>query len=57
MLTRIWGSYLGESLRQACGGEWAKQASDDGERIELQTDRATIHPHEQVRRRLMGGPD
>ncbi len=51
MLVRIWGAYIGESLRKACGGEWA---DIDGQ-IYLRTDNAATSPHDQVRKRIVGG--
>ena len=51
MLVRIWGSYIGESLRKLCGGEWAKV---DGQ-ICLRSANAATSPHDQVRSRILEG--
>lgn len=54
LLTRVWGSYLGEVLRRQFDGEWIKQA--DGAAAVQCGD--TIHDtHEQVRRRLTKGAE
>jgi len=53
MLTRIWGAYIGESLRRARGGEWVEQEG----KLALASDKATTYPQEQVRRRLTEGPE
>ena len=51
MLVRIWGSYIGESLRLLCGGEWAKV---DGQ-ICLRSENAATSPHDHVRSRIVEG--
>jgi hypothetical protein len=56
MLTRIWGSYVGEMLRRHAGGQWVSEQSPEGPRIALQGEKQTVYPHEQVRRRLTDGP-
>ncbi len=53
MLARIWGSYIGESLRKARGGEWV---DIDGQ-ICLKTDNAMVSPQEQVRSRILKGAE
>ena len=50
-LTRLWGSYLGEVLRRRCGGQWA---SEEGDRVALRGEKTTLHPHDEVRNRLVG---
>jgi hypothetical protein len=57
LLTRTCGSYLGEVLRRHCGGEWVRQSDRTGECIALRGENQTLYPHEQVRRRLTGGPE
>ncbi len=52
LLTRIWGAYLGETLRRRAGGQWVRQ--DDG-RVVLQGAAQAVFPHEQVRQRLLAG--
>ena len=51
MLVRVWGGYLGESLRKACGGEWVEE---DGV-ICLRTEKGATSPQEQVRKRIVEG--
>ncbi|MEX0820121.1 MAG: hypothetical protein WD070_11035 [Pirellulaceae bacterium] len=51
MLERIWGAYIGEALRKACGGEWAEM---DGQ-LCLRTEKATTSPQVQVRNRIAQG--
>ena len=51
MLVRIWGSYVGEALRKACGGEWANV---DGQ-ICLRTANAATSPQDHVRKRIVDG--
>ena len=51
MLVRIWGAYIGEALRKACGGEWAEV----DRQICLRTDNAATSPQEQVRNRIVRG--
>lgn len=53
MLARIWGSYIGEALRKVCGGEWVEV---DGQAY-LRNDNAMISPQEQVRNRILRGPE
>jgi hypothetical protein len=48
MLARIWGAYVGEALRKACGGEWEQE----GGRIGLRSEKGIAHPQEHVRRRM-----
>jgi hypothetical protein len=57
LLAKIWGAYLGEYLRRELGGEWFAQDGEDGPRIGLRLAHETVFPHEQVRRRLTGGPE
>ena len=57
LLTRLWGAYLGEALRKATGAEWVLDAAAQVQRIGLRGQDATVHPHEQVRRRLNGTHD
>jgi hypothetical protein len=57
LLTRIWGSYLGEVLRRNGCGEWVREEADGGSRVALQGPHETVYPHEQMRRRLTEGPD
>ena len=54
MLTRIWGAYLGESLRKATGAEWILETAGQVRRIGLKGPTQVIHPHEQVHKRLTG---
>jgi hypothetical protein len=54
LLTRIWGAYLGESLRKTTGAEWVQDDAGQVKRLGLRGRQATVHPHEQVRKRLTG---
>ena len=55
MLTRLWGAYLGESLRKATGAEWVEELAGQVRRIGLKTgSNPAVHPHEQVHQRLIG---
>ena len=51
MLSRIWGAYLGESLRKACGGQWEEEGGQPG----LRTDKSVAYPQQYVRQRLTEG--
>lgn len=51
MLARIWGAYIGESLRRKCGGDWEQ----DGDQIALRTSRGAVYPQQHVRSRLANG--
>jgi len=51
MLARIWGAYIGESLRKHCGGDWVEE---DGCPL-LRTNQSSAQPQQQVRRRLLEG--
>lgn len=51
LLTRIWGAYLGETLRMQVGGEWT---GDAGSPV-LRVGEEALQPHEQVRQRLVSG--
>jgi hypothetical protein len=57
LLTRIWGAYLGESLRKATGAEWVLETAGQVRRIGLRGPTTVVHPHEQVHRRLTGTKD
>jgi hypothetical protein len=57
MLTRIWGAYVGESLRKATGAEWVEEAAGQVRRIGLKGATVTVHPHEQVHQRLIGSKE
>lgn len=50
LLVRIWGAYLGETMRRHSGGEWKKV---DGE-LQLCCNGENYTPHDRVRRRLTG---
>ena len=54
MLERIWGAYIGESLRRATKGEWFEETTESGRRIGLRGPAGSVFPHEQVRHRLVG---
>ncbi|MBC8355351.1 MAG: hypothetical protein H8E66_25520 [Planctomycetes bacterium] len=51
MLVRIWGAYIGESLRKVCGGEWADV---DGQTC-LRNENAATSPQDHVRKRIVEG--
>jgi len=51
MLSRIWGAYIGESLRKQCGGEWLDEAGS----LRLQTGKGSATPQAHVRQRLTAG--
>lgn len=57
MLTRIWGAYLGEALRKATNAEWVSEAAGQVQRMGLKGPTSTVHPHEQVHKRLNGTKD
>jgi ribosomal protein S6E (S10) len=57
MLTRIWGSYLGEALRRHGGGQWRRETTDQQNRTCLQRATKSLYPHEQVRLRLTAGSE
>jgi hypothetical protein len=57
LLTRIWGAYLGESLRKATGAQWVTDVAGQVRRIGLQGANHVVHPHEQVHKRLHGTKD
>jgi hypothetical protein len=53
LLSRIWGAYIGESLRRATGAAWVEEVEGESRRIGLQgSGGQRVHPHEQVRKRL-----
>jgi hypothetical protein len=51
MLTRIWGAYLGETIRLRIGGQWEEEPT--GPVLSLGSER--LRPHERVRLRLVEG--
>ncbi len=53
MLSRIWGAYLGETLRKQCGGQWVEEAGQPT----LRGARSSAQPQEMVRKRLVEGGD
>lgn len=55
LLTRLWGSYLGEVLCRL-GGEWVEEGSGGTRRIAVRGKSGVLYPHDQVRQRLTGGP-
>lgn len=55
MLSRAWGSYLGEIIRRKHGGEWVALGEGEQERLALRTPQGDLFPLEQVRRRLTEG--
>lgn len=58
MLTRIWGAYVGESIRRATAAEWFETDAGDVKRPGLRSAAgAVVHPHEHVYRRLTGTKD
>ena len=53
LLTRIWGAYIGESLRRATGAEWIEETATTARRIGLKGRQGTvIYPHEVIGQRL-----
>jgi hypothetical protein len=57
LLTRLWGSYLGEVIRRKHGGEWIVWTDKHGKTLALQVGEATIFTHNKVKKRLERGPD
>ena len=52
LLSRLWGAYIGESIRKAAGGEWTRGEDD---RVALKIGDQLFYPHEQLRQRLVEG--
>ena len=52
LLTRLWGSYLGEVIRRKLGGEWIIWTDKHGKTMALQVGEATVFPHNKVKKRL-----
>ena len=51
LLKRIWGAYLGETIRRQRGGEWVTTNDSSGqETAALTCDGKTIFPHQQLYR-------
>jgi len=50
LLTRVWGSYLGEVIRRNLGGDWIDGHSDGQNALQIQDEK--IAPHCIVRGRL-----
>jgi hypothetical protein len=57
LLTRLWGSYLGEVIRRKHGGEWIVWTDKHGKTLALQVGEATIFTHNKVKKRLQRGPE
>jgi hypothetical protein len=57
LLTRLWGSYLGEVIRRQHGGEWTIWSDKHGKTMALQVGEATVFPHNKVKKRLERGSD
>jgi hypothetical protein len=55
MLTRIWGCYLGESVRRQIGGEWVRDDADKNQGLAIRVGEEKLYPLEQVRMRLVEG--
>jgi hypothetical protein len=56
LLTRLWGSYLGEVIRKKHGGEWLIWNDEHGKAIALQIGNALIFPFNKIKKRLERGP-
>ena len=54
LLTRVWGSYLGEVIRRNAGGEWVEPTEGS---FLLRCENGDLDPFEQVRQRLTAGPE
>jgi hypothetical protein len=54
-LTKLWGAYLGETLKRLGGGEWTTIQTDSRERLAVQGRETTIFPHEKIHARLING--
>ena len=53
LLTRLWGAYLGESLRRATGAEWIEEPAATGRRLGLKgPGEKVVYPHEIIGSRL-----
>jgi hypothetical protein len=57
LLTRLWGSYLGEVIRRRLGGEWIIWTDKHGKTMALRVGEATVFPHNKVKKRLERGTD
>ena len=57
MLTRIWGCYLGESLRRQLGGEWIRDDQDTHQGIALRVGSQTLYPLDRICKRLVDGEE
>jgi len=56
LLKRVWGSYLGETIRRQYGGQWNLISNDKGEEVPALTYQGkSLFPHQQVMRRLTEG--
>ena len=56
LLKRVWGSYLGETIRRRYGGQWNLVSNDEGEEVPALTHQGKLlFPHQQVSRRLTDG--
>lgn len=54
LLTRVWGSYLGEVIRRHGSGQWI--ANEQGAPL-LRAGDTLLNPHGRVHDRLLNGPD
>jgi hypothetical protein len=55
LLTKLWGSYLGEVIRRQHGGKWLLWNDEHGKAIALQVGEALIFPFNKVKKRLERG--
>ena len=56
LLKRVWGSYLGETIRRQYGGQWDLVSNDEGEEVPALTRQGkSLFPHQQVSQRLTEG--
>lgn len=54
LLTRLWGAYIGESLRRATDAQWIEEVTPAGRRMGLRgRSGKVIYPHEHVHKRLL----
>jgi hypothetical protein len=55
-LVRVWGAYLGETIRRTLGGEWTSASDEQGEHVGLLgRPGRKIQPHAATRTGLTGG--
>ncbi|MCH7729823.1 MAG: hypothetical protein IH991_25640 [Planctomycetes bacterium] len=54
LLTRVWGSYVGEVIRRNLDGQWVESTEGDDTPASIEVGGSVVNPFGQIRKRLQG---